>query len=263
MTKLSLLLVAAALPTAAFATVVTKSDSTGNLDLATSWNGGVAPTSTDIADFSGLYNTAGALSQTFTASTPVSWQGVSVGSLSGTAAGLVSIGGTGAATTGSQITLGSGGIDMSAANQNIVINAATLVIGSSQTWNVAAGRNLRFATSGTGSSNSNIDGGSGVVVTVQGGGVVDLNPGAGSAGLTGYAGKWIVGTGTTLLAIRNGSEALGSNTAADAITLQGGTLTVGGISGSQGNWAWNTTSRSPHPRARSSTLKYSPAPAAV
>ena len=63
---------------------------------------------------------------------------------------------------------------------------------------------------------------------------------ADAAGFTGYAGKWRVNSGATLRGIRNGGTAWGTNTAADAITLNGGTLAVGGIQGAVGNWTWNT-----------------------
>jgi autotransporter-associated beta strand protein len=223
----------------------TKADNTSLLDLAASWSG-TAPTLADIAIWDGIYNTAGSLSAAFTASTPVSWMGIKVGSLSGTAAGLVSVGGTGSAITGSQITIGSSGIAMSTANQNLVINAATTVLtGATQTWDIGSGRNLRFGTTGTGSGNANLDGAGGTAITVQGGGVVDANQGgallfADAAGFAGFNGKWTIASGTTLRGIRNGATAWGTNTAADAITLSGGTLAVGGISGSQGNWTWET-----------------------
>ena len=225
---------------------ITKGDNTSNLDLGASWSGGTAPGSGAIATWSGAYTVAGSLSAAFTASTPVSWQGISIGSLSGSAAGLVSIGGTGTAVTGSQLTLGGSGIDMSAANQNAVINVVTLTLtGSTQNWNVATGRNLRLGSTGAGSANAKLTGTGSTVITITGGGVVDLNQGGASgfsdaAGFSGFNGKWVVDTGTTLRGVRNGATAFGSSTAADAITLQGGTLAVGGISGTQGNWSWTT-----------------------
>ncbi len=227
----------------ALAADVIKADNTNNLDLGISWTGGIAPTSTGVALWSGAYNTAGSLSSSFTASTPVSWQGIRIGNISGTAAGQISIGGTGGAVTGSQITIGASGIDMSAANQNLVINAATTVISGNQIWDVATGRNLRFGITGTGSANANLDGSG--TITVRGGGVVDLNQGGSlgfsdAAGLAGFSGKWIIDSGTTLRGIRNGATAFGTNTAADAITLNGGTLATGGISGATGNWTWNS-----------------------
>ncbi len=227
-----------------FAVEIIKGDNTNVLNLGTSWALGTAPGTSDVATWSGTYNTAGSLSSAFTASTPVSWQGIKIGSLSGTAAGLVSIGGTGTAITSSQVTIGSSGIDMSAANQNLVINAATIVLsGSTQTWTLASGRNLRFGISGTGGANANLDGSAGTVITVTGGGVVDANQGGGltftdGAGFAGFNGKWIVDSNTTLRGLRNGATAWGTSTASDAIKLNGGTLASGGIS--VGNWTWNT-----------------------
>jgi len=229
------------------ATTITKGDNTTTLDLVGSWTGGIAPGAADVANWSGAYTTAGSLSATIPASTGLTWQGISVGSITGTAAGLVSIGGAGAATTGSSLTIGASGIDMSAANQNLVINVATLVFSGDQTWTVATGRNLRFGNTGTGAANANIDssGSPAPIITIAGGGVVDLNQGGSSgfsdaAGFAGFNGKWVVNSGTTLRGLRNGATAFGTNTAADAITLNGGTLAVGGISGTQGNWTWNT-----------------------
>lgn len=229
-----------------FAVDVIKGDNTNVLNLGTSWASGTAPGTGDVATWSGTYNTAGSLSSAFTSSTPVSWQGIKIGSLSGTAAGLVSIGGTGTAITGSQVTIGSSGIDMSGANQNLVVNAATIVLsGSTQTWTVATGRNLRFGTTGTGGANANLDGTGGTVITVTGGGLVDANQGGVSgfsdaAGFAGFNGKWIVDSNTTLRGLRNGATAWGTSTASDAIKLNGGTLATGGISGAVGNWTWTT-----------------------
>lgn len=228
-----------------FAQILTKEDNTTALGTGSSWVGGIAPGSGNIAQWSGTYNTAGSLSAALPGSA-ITWQGISIGTISGTAAGLVSIGGTGNAVAGSSLTIGSSGIDLSAANQNLVINAVTLNFNVSQSWNVGSGRNLRFGTTGTGSANANVDGNNAsAVITVAGGGVVDANQGGSlgfsdAAGYAGFAGKWMVNSGTTLRGLRNGATAWGSNTSADAITLNGGTLAVGGISGSQGSWTWTT-----------------------
>ena len=235
----------AALASPAIAQTITKADNTDALGLNTSWAGGTAPGSGNIADWSGTYNTAGSLGAALPGSA-LSWQGVSVGNITGTAAGLVSIGGTAGAVTGSNLTIGSSGINLSGANQNLVINAATLNFNTSQTWNLATGRNLRFGITGTGSANANVDGSSAsALISISGGGVVDANQGgsggfADAAGFAGFAGKWQVDSGATLRGIRNGATAWGNNTSPDAITLNGGTLAVGGISGTQGNWTWNT-----------------------
>ncbi len=215
-----------------------KADNTDSLHLGTSWVGALAPSTIDVATWYGTYNTAGSLAAVLPGSA-VTWKGIAIGNLTGTAAGLISIGGTAAATASGTLTLGSGGIDMSTANQNLVINSITTVFNGSQTWTVASGRNLRFGNTGTTGPNANLDGTG--TLTVTGGGVVDLNQGSGSgSGLAGFSGKWIVNTGTTLRGLRNTTEAWGTNTAADTITLSGGTLADGGILSTQGNWTWNS-----------------------
>lgn len=225
------------------ASAITKDDNTTALQTGTSWIGGTAPGTADVADWSGTYNTAGSLSATFGAG--LDWGGISVGSISGTAAGLVTVGGTGAAPAFGLRVRGSG-IDMSAANQNLVLNASFFTFNDSQTWNVASGRNLRLAKSGTGAANADVDGSNAsAVITISGGGVVDLNQGGASgfadaAGYANYAGKWQVNSGATLRGLRNGATAFGSNVSADAIALNGGTLATGGIAGATGNWTWAT-----------------------
>lgn len=245
--NISLLLAAAVLAPTAYGAKITKADNTTALGTAGSWTGGVAPSSSDIADWSGAYTIAGSLSAALPGSA-ITWDGISIGNISGSAAGLVSIGGTGAATASSTLSIGGSGIDMSVANQNLVINTTAFSVSASQTWTVASGRNLRFGTSGTGAANAKMVAGgstSSTLITIAGGGVVDLNQGGTSgfsdvAGFSGYAGKWQVNSGTTLRGLRNGATAWGSNTAADAILLNGGTLANGGISGANGDWTWTT-----------------------
>lgn len=222
------------------AAVSTKVDNTVSLDLAGSWTPAV-PGAADVATWSGTYNTAGSLSAALPAGA-ITWQGIRTGAVAGTAAGLISIGGAGVAVTGSQLTVGTSGIDMTGATQDLVLNAATLAFDGAQTWKVPAGRNLRLAGAGTGAMNANVDGAGGdaTVITVTGGGVVDANQGA-TNGFADFTGKWVVDAGTTLRGLQNGTTAWGTNTTADAILLQGGTLAVGGISGgTQANWSWTT-----------------------
>ena len=215
------------------------------LNNAGAWSTAATVGTTDVAVWSGTYNTAGSLSVALGGA--VSWGGIRVGTLSGTAAGLVSIGGTGAAA--SAITIGSSGIDMSAASHNLVVNATAINLNVSQTFNIKSGLNLRFGTSGTGSANANVDGSSAsAVITISGSGVFDANQGGSggfsdAAGYTGFAGKWVVDSGATLRGLRNGATAWGANTAADTVLLKGGTLAVGGISGSQGDWTWTSNIR--------------------
>jgi fibronectin-binding autotransporter adhesin len=219
-------------------TTYTKADNTTALGTGSSWTSGTAPTVNEVAGWSGTYNTAGALSALLPG-TAVSWGGISVGNIAGTAAGTLSVGGAGTAVAGSSLTIGQYGIDLSAANQNVVVNSATSSFHVSQNWNIASGRNLRFGTTGSGAGNAVITGtNANAVITVSGSGVVDLNPS--TTGLSNYQGKWQIDSGATVRTIRTLSAALGSNTASDAVKLNGGTLASGGIAGTQGNWTFNS-----------------------
>ena len=230
--------IATALPVfSANAAEVIKANNADPLNTPTSWVGGELPDADDLAVWNSTVT--GANAPVLGAST--SWLGIKLLD----AGGLVTIGGI-TPTAGTSLTIGIEGIDMSAATQNLVISSPTTVLlGEEQTWTVAANRNLRLGSTGTGSANANLDGTEGTVVTVTGGGLVDANQGGGTGfadagGFAGFNGKWIVDTGTTLRGLRNGATAWGTNTDADAITLQGGTLAVGGIAGAVGNWTWTT-----------------------
>lgn len=218
----------------AHAATYTKGDNTSALDLAASW-GGTAPGAADTANWSGTYNTAGSLSATLPASA-LSWNGITVGLLAGTAAGTVSIGGAAAPVTGSTLSIGASGISLAAANQDLWINPATLAANTSQTWNVPVGRTIRLGSTVL-SGNLDGTGGNATVITVTGGGMVDGNQSA-TNGFADFSGKWIVESGTTLRGMQSGANAWGSNTSADAILLKGGTLAVGAISGTAGAVAW-------------------------
>ena len=212
----------------------TKSDNTTTLDQAGSW-GGTAPGAADIANWAGTYNTAGSLAAGLPGSA-LTWQGITVGSLAGTAAGTVSIGGTGAPVALGALTVGGSGLNLTGASHDVVINAETFRVSGSQTWAVPIGRNLRF---GSNVATANVDGagGNATVVTVTGGGTLDGNQGV-ATGFADYTGKWVVAADTMLRGIGTGTAAWGSNTAADAITLNGGTLAVGAISGTAGTISW-------------------------
>jgi len=225
------------------ATAYTKADNSTAMNVTTSWTPNGSPGASDTVSWTGSYSALANLGATFGAAT--SWQGITVGNISGADAGLVSLGGTG--VSASQLTIGSSGLDMSGANQNVVLNSTILNLNVSQTWNIASGKNVRIGTSGTGAANGKLVGSlSTAVITISGSGAVDCNQGGGSGysdanSFVGYLGKWQVNSGATLMGIRNGSTAWGANTSADAILLNGGKLAVGGlVSGTQGNWAWNT-----------------------
>ncbi len=218
-------LVVASWSTAA-ATDYVKDDNTTALNDDASWVGTGVPGAGDVAVWDATVT--GANQAALGADT--SWGGIRVLS----PGGAVTIG-----TDANILTLGTGGIDLSAATQSVYLNGASTSVGAnSQPWNVAGTSYLRLG-------NGNLDGvlgGSGTI-TVAGSGIVDLNPT--TTGASNFSGKWVVNSGATLRTTRHGQsgdwDALGSNTSADAVTLNGGTLAVGGFTGSgaQGNWTWN------------------------
>jgi fibronectin-binding autotransporter adhesin len=183
-------------------------------------------------------------STTFTVTNPA--VGLTAGTAFGTVQSSIYIGGSGAATAGSALTIGTSGIDLSAANVSANLNAANFAFNGNQTWNTARGNVIHFGASGTGGANAvAINSGNDGIITIVGGGVADLNE-AGDAAFAdatsflGFDGSWVIDSGATLRGLRDGPEAFGSNTATNAITLDGGTLAVGGISGDVGSWTWNT-----------------------
>jgi len=198
------------------------------------------------AGYNGTFTVLGVPSSTtFTYSTG---SGLAAGTAFGTVEGAIYIGGTGTAVASSTLAIGSSGIDLSAASHSVVVSANSAGNGFSfagnQTWNVAAGRNLRIgnggiSAAGTKVTTSGVDG----IIDISGGGVVDCAQGGGGGmadvgGFTGFTGKWRVNSGATLRGLRNGATAWGSNPGPDSITLNGGTLAVGGMSGAVGNWTW-------------------------
>jgi len=198
------------------------------------------------AGYNGTFTVLGVPSgTTFTYSTG---SGLTAGTAFGTVEGAIYIGGSGNAVASSTLTIGSAGIDLSAASHSAVISANNVANGfafaGNQTWNVAAGRNLRLGFGGiSGASAKVTTSGSDGLIDISGNGVVDANQGGALglgdvAGFAGFTGKWRVNSGATLRGLRNGATAWGSNPAADSILLNGGTLAVGGMSGAVGNWTW-------------------------
>ena len=201
------------------------------LNLAGSWD--TLPGSGDVA----VWDSTVTAANSPLAGASLSWAGIRIANPTG----LVTLGGA-TPTAATTLTIGTSGINMSAATADLIISSPTTVISGNQIWNVASGRNLRFGITGGGAANANVDGSG--TITIQGG-LVDLNQGGASgfsdaAGFAGFSGKWIVDSGATLRGIRNGATAFGTNTAADTITLNGGTLAPGGIAGAVGNWTWNS-----------------------
>jgi fibronectin-binding autotransporter adhesin len=111
---------------------VIKAANTNALNLGTSWTGGTAPISTDIAVWDSTI-TAGNSSAL---SADVSWGGIKVSNVGGTQNNGGGTNSVQITTSGSQITLGTSGIDMSAATQAMQIQSKIL-LGGNQSWVVA------------------------------------------------------------------------------------------------------------------------------
>ena len=158
----------------------------------------------------------------------------------GTVQSVIYVGGAGTATTSSQLTIGTSGIDLSQGNVSVCLNAKGFSFSGNQTWNVPPGGDLHFGATGVGAANSTVlTSGNDGTITVTGGGVVDANEGGSTgfsdaAGWAGFSGNWIVNSGTTLRGYRQGATAFGTGT----ITLNGGKLALGGLSGGVGSWTW-------------------------
>lgn len=130
--------VLAAVP--AFAVTVIKSNTVSVSQTAADWS--AAPATTDLGQFDATLSAANAAGLNLT-------ENVSLGGLifTNTLNGAVTLGSTG----GFGLTVGTSGIDMSAANQNVRINSS-VVLNGSQTWSIASARTLEIAgpLSGTG-----------------------------------------------------------------------------------------------------------------
>ena len=112
---------------------VLKADNVDDLDLGTSWVGGTAPGTEDV----GVWDATVTAANSTALSAPYSLGGIRIAN----PGGLVTIGAVGG-TNG--LTLGRFGIDMSAATQDLTINAPVTIqgLGGIYDWNVAAGRTL-------------------------------------------------------------------------------------------------------------------------
>ncbi len=199
-----------------------KQNNTTALNLAGSWD--VLPDNTDVA----VWNNAVTSANSTALGGNLSWGGVKINN----PGGLVTVG-TAATNT---LTLGSSGIDMAAATQNLLINS-NLSVGSDQTWQLAAGRTLQIQTINT---NTRLSGSGNITLSNSSGtGTANFDYRPGSSGSTGFTdqngffaftGNWIVNSGVTVRTLRNGRNAWG----AGSIILSGGT--VGQHQSYSGTW---------------------------
>lgn len=217
---------------------IRKEDNFDTLDQTTSWVGGAAPGSGDIAQWDNQ------LSGSITADlgADLSWQGIRILN----PAGVVGITGV----NPNLLTLGAAGIDMGAATQNLTLSSG-LVLGSAQTWNIALNRTLQISSAGVGSIS-----GTGPL-TIQGPGRVRLGGLASTYTFTGGI-TLNHGTGLTDLTVVPGGAGLitnanlifdmaavlpagtGLNFSTPALTSSGGGTvhSIGGARTGSGTPAW-------------------------
>ncbi|MFN3409889.1 MAG: beta strand repeat-containing protein, partial [Limisphaerales bacterium] len=109
---------------------ISKADNADNLDLPTSWVGGVVPGNTDTAVWDSTVTGA----NTTVLDANLTWLGLRVT----TPGGVVTINSN---LTAATLTLGAGGMDLGSASQNLTFNPR-VNLSADQTWNVGAGRSL-------------------------------------------------------------------------------------------------------------------------
>jgi autotransporter-associated beta strand protein len=129
----------------AAASEILKDNNTTALNLPASWVGGAAPGATDTV----VYDSTVTAGNTTVIGDDMAWLGIRVTN----PGGVPRVNNSGTGLAGKTLTLGSGGIDMSSATQNLDIWART-TLSASQTWNVANARSLSIVGWGT----SNADG---------------------------------------------------------------------------------------------------------
>ncbi|MFN7339565.1 MAG: beta strand repeat-containing protein [Opitutia bacterium] len=198
----------------------TKANNTTALNNLASWVEGAVPTSDDILLWD---NTVSAANSSLLGGN-LSVLGLQVTN----PAGAVTIGNTASAL----LTIGSGGIDMSAATQNLTISSS-FAIGANQTWTVNGGRTL---TGIAGSSTSSGSGTGNLILAQSGTGVATVlfnqngNVGGGQTGWSSYSGNITVGANVKMQSQGNDAAALGTG----LVTLNGGALHQ-----TSGNWTWS------------------------
>ena len=206
----------------ASAATLTKADNALDLNLPASWAGGVVPGTRDIA----LWDATVTTGNTVQLGSDATWSGIQIAS----PGGAVSLEGL------NTLTLGNGGIDMSAATQDLTIKSNLTLSSGRQLWNVGTGRTLSLNT-GT------FTRGAGATLNLQGAGTVV----GGMSGITntnGILGAWAtVGSGASLRYASLSSGNLVPYTYQPAEIMSNNAGAWGGIgSGGTGNINYNITS---------------------
>ncbi len=201
-------LLAAALigsPGSAYAATRTKLDNTNDLNLATSWLGGNVPGSLDVASWDSTVTGA---------NSTLLGSNLSIGGLA-----VTNPGGTVTIGAGNTLTLGSSGINLGSATQNLTISSGLTVAAGSQAWNVASGRILTLNT-GTFTRSA------GSTLNLQGTGTFAASM-TGLANTNGIVGPWATfgaGTGTSWATVSGGNL-----TSSPGIGVSGAGLTNPGL----------------------------------
>lgn len=188
---------------------VVKANNTNNLNLGTSWVGGVAPNSTKVAKWDSTVTSA----NTTLLGANVTWAGIEIADPNG----LVTI------DPGNTLTLGgaSTNIDMAAATADLTLKCS-LALGSDSVWDVQTGRTLTVTNTVSGAGTNDL--------TTQNAGTVILSSEANS-----YSGNTTVAAASTLKlgaanVIPNGDDK-GSVTVEGTLDLNTFSETLNGLSG--------------------------------
>jgi autotransporter-associated beta strand protein len=204
---------------AAFATLanvlnaadLAKADNATALNLAGSWAGGAVPGSNDVA----VWNNTVTANRSTALGANLDFKGIRIENPGGT---LMTISGA------NTLTLGSSGIDMSAATVDLTISSI-LNVSTDQTWSVGSGRVLTISNANTGAS--------GTVLSLTGPGSVSINTSGAAFGSTtlqlGGGVRLLANTASRTIAnniLLNGDIGVGSTTAAAVLTFTG-TVDVG------------------------------------
>lgn len=163
---------------------IDKADNSYDLNLASSWVGGMSPGAGDVAQWSAHVTTA----NTTSLGANLSWLGILIASPNGP----VTI------NAGNTLSLGNDGIDLSAATHDLTLNCA-LELATNQSWPVANGRKIVVGNNVSGTS----------LLTLTGPGTVTFNGGAGATYTLGTA-----TTGNNALALNGGTLDFESGTLA-------------------------------------------------
>lgn len=171
------------------AAVIEKANNTNALNLPSSWTGATVPGPNDVAEWS--FAVAGA--NTVALGADLGLKGISVAS----PGGAVTI------AAGNVLTLGTSGIDLSFASQDLTVSSGLALAGGGQSWNIPLGRTLTLDTG------SFVHSGGSALGIVNDGTIVTSMPGL--VNTNAIIGPWakIVTAGVSAYATLSGSNLVG------------------------------------------------------